>query len=428
MNRFLNETGSSGSPWQAAEEEKRKGYQDLFDAMQRFEMQASASLWPYANAGQDTQPEYLDPDVELGRKLTDLRLPQTPNVMNTAASLPHPPSSLGPNAANRTSAFAPPTAPSEAFSGNAFWEPAPERSRLLAEYAERYPDALNKPNRTRSNFGLTTNLYQTDPYFADVLNGQNSPKWWLAPLPGSDPYGNPRFVTAQPGTPYEEQSFLQAVVTGLGNMDESGKAFASNLWTAVSHPYDTAKALGKAAVGYGSQLAGVECEYRAYADQMTAYLTDRYGSMANFKKAIATDPVGVAGDLSLLCTGLGGVVGVASKGAMLGAKAATAGNVVTKITRSANVGNRVAQGLGKVAYYTDPLTGVEKVAQRLGQSIMGMNPVWMEQAAKIGESVMGSNPTWVQQVAKKGSTLFSRAKTPLGIGGTQQTVNGSNGE
>lgn len=162
------------------------------------------------------------------------------------------------------------------------------------------------------------------------------------------------------------------------NIVPSAKAFAGNIAQAVTHPIDTAKAVGNAALGGAKNLldkippdtsprrepaetpeqrgvvpSPVKPIDTTAADAVGKFYTDRYGSLEGFKSAIATDPVGVMADFaSVLVPGGGamarapGIIGKAGKVvetagkladplSAAGAGAKTLGKIVAPVARNA---------------------------------------------------------------------------------------------
>jgi hypothetical protein len=141
---------------------------------------------------------------------------------------------------------------------------------------------------------------------------------------------------------------------------ENWKDSAVNLGNSVIqpfiHPIDTAKAVGNLALGVGSKavdaIPGVEwkdqeakAEREAPADALWEHGKDRFGSWEGFKRAIATDPFGVAADVGMVLSGGGGAA------ARLPGLAGKAGEVVRATGRAidpvANV-TRAATGIADV--------------------------------------------------------------------------------
>lgn len=90
----------------------------------------------------------------------------------------------------------------------------------------------------------------------------------------------------------------------LENAPGSAGRFLSNMAQPFLHPIDTAKNIGRLGLG-AAEKAGISptSGHEQYAEQAWKGLVDRYGGMDQIKKTIAEDPVGFAGDLSMLFTG-----------------------------------------------------------------------------------------------------------------------------
>ena len=118
----------------------------------------------------------------------------------------------------------------------------------------------------------------------------------------------------------------------IGNVPESAGQAASDLWSAVSSPFDTAKALGGAAVGaiqLGKEALGVPVvgsfgQHQDTARAVGSYFADRYGGGQEFLDSLRSDPVGVALDAGGVLTG-----GAAAAARLPG----TAGRLARAITR-----------------------------------------------------------------------------------------------
>jgi hypothetical protein len=98
----------------------------------------------------------------------------------------------------------------------------------------------------------------------------------------------------------------------------------------------------------------------ALANEFGGVYKERYGSIEALKNTIATDPVGAAGDLSMLLGGAGGVVrGVASVGGRLPARFAPASRFV------GDVGN----ALSTASQYTNPLAPITGTLSLAGRTV-----------------------------------------------------------
>jgi hypothetical protein len=136
-------------------------------------------------------------------------------------------------------------------------------------------------------------------------------------------------------------------------LPSAGQALKST-YEAFRHPIDTGTAAGRTLIG-GLQKTGLVAgdEYKPYAEAVGQHFMENYGSMEGFKHSLATDPVGVLGDLSIALTGGGGAAVRAP--AMLGR--------VGEVTRAVGRGAQVA------GHYTNPFTPVVGAAKLAGAGL-----------------------------------------------------------
>lgn len=158
------------------------------------------------------------------------------------------------------------------------------------------------------------------------------------------------------GAPDKPLSWSDVPGQALRNLPSSAGKFGSDIYQAVRHPIDTASNVLD--VGHGlAQKLGVSFdqdnpEDTAKADAVGKFFADRYGSMEGFKKALASDPVGVAGDLSTVLSG--GETALARVPGLVGRAGDLAGTVGRAIDPLTNVG-RVAKGAA--TYVAAPVVG-----------------------------------------------------------------------
>jgi len=149
----------------------------------------------------------------------------------------------------------------------------------------------------------------------------------------------------------KKRSWTDVPGEALGNIPASAKRMASGLYEAVTSPVQTVSgamdvaagglqnALPKSVVNFVNQFeTNPEAAQRAIqaANAAGGMVKERYGSMDAIKNTLATDPVGAAGDLSLLFSG---GAGVAARTPML---------------------TRAAPALRTAAEYTNPLNAITK--------------------------------------------------------------------
>lgn len=89
----------------------------------------------------------------------------------------------------------------------------------------------------------------------------------------------------------------------LASAPGSAWQYAKDFAHPFIHPQETVEGLGKLALGLiqkGYANETPEHDYRGSADAVGQMILDRYGSADNFKKTLAEDPVGTAGDISTI--------------------------------------------------------------------------------------------------------------------------------
>ncbi|GAB9186087.1 hypothetical protein [Bradyrhizobium diazoefficiens] len=164
--------------------------------------------------------------------------------------------------------------------------------------------------------------------------------WQNAPLADEAP------PAAAPAVPEGPLAWSDVPGQAWSNLGSSAGQFVSDIAQPFIHPIDTATNLGHVGAGL-LQKAGLMSgeDSIKYADAIGQHFAERYGSEEGIKRALATDPVGVVGDLSTVLSGGGGIAaklpGLAGKAGSLAAKAGRLTdplNVVTKPVAGATWG------------------------------------------------------------------------------------------
>lgn len=154
----------------------------------------------------------------------------------------------------------------------------------------------------------------------------------------------------KPGDKEAPLSWVDVPGKAITNLPESAANFVGGIANAVMHPIDTAQSL--ADLGAGAIRAGAQNVLpKAVIDALDAtgtpetiqriertasgvgqHLAERYGSAEGFKNALATDPVGVAADASMVLTG-GGTAAARAPGIIgrAGQAAQTAGRAIDPV-------------------------------------------------------------------------------------------------
>lgn len=158
----------------------------------------------------------------------------------------------------------------------------------------------------------------------------------------------------------------------LSNLPSSAANVAKSLGHAIAHPIDTVSTMADVAAGglrAGAQKVLPKAVFDAIdtstgspettqrietaANAAGKHLADRYGSVEGFKKALATDPVGVVADASAALTGAGGIA-----------------------TRAPGIVGRAGQAVQRAASAVDPISATARVALpaagRLSADLVGV--------------------------------------------------------
>jgi hypothetical protein len=154
------------------------------------------------------------------------------------------------------------------------------------------------------------------------------------------------------------------------NLGHSALGFARDMVQPFIHPVETAENIGRVGIG-ALQKAGIgpgDWDIK-YADAVGKFFADRYGGMENFKKTLANDPVGFAGDISTLLSG--GETALARAPGMMGKVGKVAGEtsrMINPVTGPAKAVNKVAGGvvapmLGELATHTGADSLLESAKQ-----------------------------------------------------------------
>ena len=162
---------------------------------------------------------------------------------------------------------------------------------------------------------------------------------------------------------------MQVAGEAISNFPSSAMKYGKELYEAVTNPIETAKSIGMVAAG-GLKNITPEVVQRfitsiakepgqidqavEMANAVGGEYAKRYGTLEGFKQAVASDPVSVIGDLSLMMTGGGSVVGKVPGIAKAGQMTAQLGrtidpfNVVTSaVTKPAKLAGLLAsEGAG----------------------------------------------------------------------------------
>jgi hypothetical protein len=180
--------------------------------------------------------------------------------------------------------------------------------------------------------------------------------------------------------PAKKRSWMDVPGEALTNIPQSATKMATGLYEAVTNPVKTVtgvmdvaagglqNALPKSVVNFVNQFeTNPEAAQRAIqaANAAGGMVKERYGSVEAIKNTLATDPVGAAGDLSLLFSGGAGVASRLPVVSKVAPALRTAASVTDPINIAAKTGGKMydlagaltKQGLGlKTGVGTEPIT------------------------------------------------------------------------
>lgn len=156
----------------------------------------------------------------------------------------------------------------------------------------------------------------------------------------------------------EEESLSggEVLTQALRNVPSSAAQLVSDVTMPIRHPIQTAQSLASLGRGIYQLTTPGEQPDEATAKAVGKFFADRYGSFDGFKKAFATDPLGIVSDISVVFTGgaalAAKVPGVAGKTTTTISKV---GNIIDPVQATGKVIGATASGVGKVA---KPFLGV----------------------------------------------------------------------
>jgi hypothetical protein len=182
-------------------------------------------------------------------------------------------------------------------------------------------------------------------------------------------------------------------VEAVKNIPSSALQFGKSVVQPFIHPIDTATSLGELGGGVLQHLGLMKGEeYKPAANAVGKFLMDRYGSIDAIKETLANDPVGLAGDLSMILSGGGTAAarlpGIAGK---IGEVASAAGRYTNPLTPLTTAAAPIARGVGRAASEALGVTtgaGGEAIRQAAGAGYKGGRA-----AEAFRENITGLAPT-----------------------------------
>lgn len=176
-----------------------------------------------------------------------------------------------------------------------------------------------------------------------------------------------------PSSAAKERSWSDIPAEAISNIPSSAGNFVSGIYQAVRHPIDTAgNVMDMAAGGLKNALPSSissaidridpnpQAAQRAVktADAVGQFYKDRYGSIDGLKNTLATDPVGVAADVSTIAAG--------------GAGAARLGGRIPGASRMADILQQASSATNPINAIAPVVGGVFKAGATAGKNLLGL--------------------------------------------------------
>ena len=212
---------------------------------------------------------------------------------------------------------------------------------------------------------------------------------------------------AAPAAPKKPMGYGEMLGQAVVNTPASAGRMISGLYEAVTSPVQTVSGLMDVAAGglqnvlpkpvtdFINQFeTNPEAAKRAVntANAMGGMYKERYGTLEGIKNTIATDPVGVAGDLSTLLAGGAGLARGASTIAGPGRAGAAISGVADKLSTASNVTNPINSMVKAPGIAYDLASALTKQGLSLKTGV-GTEPI--TQAVKAGRE---GNTTFVENM------------------------------
>lgn len=216
---------------------------------------------------------------------------------------------------------------------------------------------------------------------------------------------------------YGAMSGGELAMSAVKSAPGSAVKAATDLVQPFLHPIDTVSniaSIGKGVLQKLNILSGDDAA--PHAEAVGKFLVERYGSGEAIKKTLATDPVGMAMDVSMILSGgetaLARLPGALGK---VGEAAGAVGRVVDPI-------NLAAKGVKAGGYAVDALTGGSVTAKASARGdiarAMARDNMTVAEAQKAGGAVTGREPVLADVGGENTRGLMERVAQTPGAGRT----------
>lgn len=215
-------------------------------------------------------------------------------------------------------------------------------------------------------------------------------------------------------TPTQPQTQKKTIGGFLGNVAKSGVENVKQVGSAILSPVQTAKNIGKLALGTVQLAIPGEQGQEDVARGVGQFYKERYGGLKNIGETLYNDPVGALLDVSTVAGG----VGAAAKLGKFGKVAEVAGTI-EKATQPLNVAKSIFKKVPGVSKFAESTAKIApEVADFLNVRSTKLNKTQIKKVEKATnmpiadylkkENVYGSTQEKIAQLAKKESAAQSK--------------------
>ena len=136
----------------------------------------------------------------------------------------------------------------------------------------------------------------------------------------------------------------------LSNIIPSAKQLGVDIATPFMPPIQTAKSIKELGSSIFSLIQTGEQGNEQLARDVGTFFADRYGGLENLKKTMATDPIGLLSDISIVLTGGAALVpklaGTTGKIGSIASKVGKVGSAIDPVSGTLKLGGKTLSGAG----------------------------------------------------------------------------------
>lgn len=186
--------------------------------------------------------------------------------------------------------------------------------------------------------------------WSDIARQENNPHKW-SQLKMQEQMERQQKEKIEAEKEQADLTWKQAFKQSFGNIPASALEFGKSLATPIMHPIDTSAAMGHLFAGAVQKLTPGIQEDEKYADAFSDFMKSRYGSIENFKRTIAADPVGVTTDIATILMAGGAAI-----------RAVGAGTKAMKLGATAGAISKIGKASESVGAAMEPINVIRRIA------------------------------------------------------------------